>query len=99
MKTFPTTALMLAAMLSLASADVIELTTTNGRTYKQCRIVKMETDGVSFPHANGAGKVLFKGLTKDLHEHFDYDSRSRAGARVQAEGRLGLGTRRDPEKG
>jgi hypothetical protein len=73
MKTFPTTALMLAAMLSLASADVIDLTTTNGRTYKQCRIVKMETDGVSFRHANGAGKVLFKDLTKDLREHFDYD--------------------------
>ena len=73
MKTFPTTALMLAAMLSLASADVIDLTTTNGRTYKQCRIVKMEPDGVSFRHAKGAGKILFKDLTKDLREHFDFD--------------------------
>lgn len=73
MKTFPTTALMLAAMLSMASADVIDLTTTTGRTYRQCRIVKMEPDGLSFRHANGAGKVLFKDLTKDLREHFDYD--------------------------
>ena len=73
MKTFTTIVLMLTAALGVTQAETITLTTTAGRTYQQCRIVKMEPDGVSFRHAKGAGKVLFKDLTKDLREHFDYD--------------------------
>jgi len=73
MKTFSSIVLMLTAALGLSQAETITLTTTTGRAYQQCRIVKMEPDGVSFRHANGAGKILFKDLTKELREHFDYD--------------------------
>lgn len=73
MKTFSTTVLMLIAALGMSQAETMTLTTTTGRTYEQCRIVKMEPDGVSFRHEKGAGKILFKDLTKDLREHFDFD--------------------------
>ena len=73
MKTFSTIVLMLIALPGMSQAETMTLTTTTGRTYEQCRIVKMEPDGVSFRHAKGAGKILFKDLTKDLREHFDFD--------------------------
>jgi len=64
--------LLLCATLSLR-AETLELTTVTGKAYHQCRVVKIEPDGVSFRHANGAGKVLFTDLTKPLRDHFGYD--------------------------
>lgn len=64
--------LLLSAVLPLR-AELLELITVTGKTYHQCRVVKIEPDGVSFRHASGAGKVLFKDLTKPLRDHFGFD--------------------------
>jgi hypothetical protein len=61
------------ALCSTVRAEVIDLTTVTGKTYKQCRVVKLDPDGVLFRHSNGAGKVLFKDLIKPLRDHFGFD--------------------------
>jgi hypothetical protein len=66
-------ALISFTLLITAQAEVMDLITTSGRTYRNCRVVKVEPDGVSFRHDHGAGKVLFKDLTSKLREHFGYD--------------------------
>ncbi len=70
--------LLFLVLLALQAAPVIhaetlDLQTMQGKVYHQCRIVKIEADGLLFRHANGAGKVLFKDLTKPLRDHFGYD--------------------------
>lgn len=64
---------LLSCAVSSLRAETLELTTVTGKSYHQCRVVKIEPDGVSFRHANGAGKVLFTDLTKPLRDHFGYD--------------------------
>ena len=66
-------ALLGGAVSSGARAEIIDLTTVSGKTYRQCRVVQIDPDGVMFRHSNGAGKVLFKDLTKELREHFNFD--------------------------
>ena len=66
-------ALLGGAMCSEVRAEIIDLTTVSGKTYRQCRVVQMDPDGVLFRSANGAGKVLFKDLIKPLRDHFGFD--------------------------
>lgn len=65
--------LLIVALSSHARAEIMDLTTVAGKTYKQCRVVKLDPDGVLFRHSNGAGKVLFKDLIKPLRDHFGFD--------------------------
>ena len=57
-----------------ARAEVYDLTTTAGKTYQQCRVLKIELDGVSFRHSKGIAKVLFRDLTAEWRKHFGYDA-------------------------
>lgn len=66
-------ALLGGAFTTAARAEVLDLTTVTGKTYKQCRVIQMDPDGVMFRHAAGAGKVLFKDLIKPLRDHFGFD--------------------------
>lgn len=66
-------AVLLLSTPTLLRAEVVDLTTVSGKTYRQCRIIKIETDGVMFRHASGAGKVLFKDMTKNWRDHFGFD--------------------------
>jgi hypothetical protein len=72
------TALLIAALVAAgtltARAEVYELSTTWGKSYHQCRVLKIELDGVSFKHDKGTAKVLFKDLTPKWREHFGYDA-------------------------
>lgn len=72
------TALLIAALVATgtlcARAEVYELSTNSGKAYHQCRVLKIELDGVSFKHDKGTAKVLFKDLTPKWREHFGYDA-------------------------
>jgi hypothetical protein len=72
------TALLIAALVAAgtlsARAEVYELSTTWGKSYHACRVLKIELDGVSFKHDKGTAKVLFKDLTPKWREHFGYDA-------------------------
>ena len=68
------TACLFAFGTLTARAEVYDLSTVAGKTYHQCRVLKIELDGVSFKHANGIAKVLFKDLTPQWRNHFGYDA-------------------------
>lgn len=58
---------------SLASAAIPEITTLAGKTYRQCEIVRVHPDGVSFTHATGAAKVLFEDISPAWRGRLGYD--------------------------
>lgn len=59
-------------------ADVGEgihtFTTLSGKTYRGVLVSQVSPDGVSFRHANGAGKVLFADLPSDVRQSLGYDA-------------------------
>lgn len=58
---------------SLSAAPIEKISTLTGKTYRQCEIVKVHPDGVSFTHAKGAAKVLFTDLSQDWRTRLGYD--------------------------
>ncbi len=75
MKRLLTSLLLWAAAVSLAqAAPIAKITTLTGKTYRQCQIVRVHPDGVSFRHADGAAKVLFTDLSKEWRARLGYDA-------------------------
>ena len=74
MKAFLLCLLPLLAAASLNAAPVVTISTLTGKTYRQCKIVKVHPDGVSFTHANGAAKVLFTDLSQEWRTRLGYDA-------------------------
>lgn len=66
-------ALVLLIAASLQAAPLEKIITLTGKTYRQCEIVRVYPDGVSFTHANGAAKVLFTDLSQELRQRLGYD--------------------------
>jgi hypothetical protein len=70
-------AILLISFLALTAAQaapIAKITTLRGKTYRQCEIVKVHPDGVSFTHAAGAAKILFTDLSKEWRTRLGYDS-------------------------
>ena len=75
MKRLLTYLLLWTAAASLAhAAPIAKITTLTGKTYRQCQIVRVHPDGVSFRHADGAAKVLFTDLSKEWRARLGYDA-------------------------
>jgi hypothetical protein len=75
MKRLLTSLLLWIAAASLAcAAPIAKITTLTGKTYRQCQIVRVHPDGVSFRHADGAAKVLFTDLSKEWRARLGYDA-------------------------
>lgn len=70
--------LSLSASVEADTGTVGQIRTLTGRTYRDCRILKTEPDGVSFVHANGAAKVLFADLNDDMRATLGFDARKAA---------------------
>jgi hypothetical protein len=49
------------------------INTLDGRTYHNCKVLKVEADGVTFSHDDGITKVLYPFLPPNLQKQFDYD--------------------------
>jgi hypothetical protein len=49
------------------------ITTLDGRTFENCKVLKVEADGVTFSHDDGITKVLFPLLPPTIQKQFDYD--------------------------
>lgn len=67
--------LWIAGLTISHAAPIAKLTTLSGKTYRQCKIVQVYPDGVSFHHANGAAKVLFTDLSEDWRTRLGYDAK------------------------
>lgn len=88
MKAFAPFFLCVLTAASLRAAPVQEISTLTGKTYRQCEIVKVHPDGVSFTHANGAAKVLFTDLSAEWRTRLGYDPvKAKAYQREQEERR------------
>jgi len=72
MKTFTPFLFVFLAAASLNAAPIEKISTLTGKTYRQCEIVKVHPDGVSFTHANGAAKVLFTDLSQEWRTRLGY---------------------------
>jgi hypothetical protein len=77
-----TTLLLLAFAVSLplAAADV---TTTSGRSFKNCTVLQVNPDGVTFRHSKGLARVLFSDMTPSAQKAFGYDADKEADYRKQ----------------
>lgn len=70
------TLLLLFTLLLSATqaAPISQITTLRGKVYRQCEVVTVYPDGVSFTHAKGAAKVLFTDLSKEWRRRLGYDA-------------------------
>ena len=57
---------------------VATITTLRGATFRQCTIVRIYPDGVSFTHSKGAAKIQFTDLEPEWREELGYDSKKAA---------------------
>jgi len=60
---------MLTASIALAE----DLTTVNGKEYKNATVSRVEPDGIVLKSKSGISKVYFTELPKEVQEHFHYD--------------------------
>ncbi|MBB5036515.1 hypothetical protein [Prosthecobacter dejongeii] len=89
MKTFAPLLIVLIAVASAQAETLEKISTLRGKTYRQCEIVKVHPDGVSFTHANGAAKILFTDLSQEWRTRLGYDpAKAKAYQRDQEERRL-----------
>jgi hypothetical protein len=65
--------LLLAAPLFAAVPGTRTITTRVGKSFYECKIVRVHPDGVSFTHRDGAAKIAFKDLPESLRREFRYD--------------------------
>jgi hypothetical protein len=60
-----------AAMVSFNNlGTVIRL---DGKTFQNCQLLRVETDGITFNHSDGIAKILFPLLPPDLQKRFGFN--------------------------
>lgn len=86
MKALAPTLIALLAAVQLSAAPIEKISTLSGKTYRQCEIVKVYPDAVSFTHATGAAKIPFTELPQEWRRRLGYDpARAEAYQRQQEE--------------
>ena len=84
-------ALLAAAALGLAAAPLLraeDWTTTDGKVYKDVKVLQLEDDAVTILDSDGGALVPLATLPPDLQEKFKYDpakAKVAAAARAQAD--------------
>jgi hypothetical protein len=54
-------------------SDLGDITNLSGQTFVNCKLLKIEPDGVTFSHSAGITKVLFTDLPEAAQKRFGYD--------------------------
>ncbi len=75
--------LFIALLLSVAPAsaapkDYGTITTREGKSFYECKVMHIYPDGVSFTHRDGAAKIPFADLPENLRTEFRYDPKAEA---------------------
>lgn len=60
------------------SNNLGSITTLDGRSYQNCKVLKVESDGVTFSHDEGITKVLYPFLPPSIQKQFGYDPQQAA---------------------
>lgn len=78
---FLAAALLLSAYTALQAAEGASLSfikTKSGKVYTNCRVFKMDPDGVIISHQSGGAKLLFADLPDDMKAQLGYDAAKEA---------------------
>ncbi|WP_397382324.1 hypothetical protein [Prosthecobacter sp.] len=76
-RSFLFAALLLSVLpASAAPKNYGTITTRDGRSFYECRVLHIYPDGVSFAHKNGAAKIPFAELPENLRSEFRYDPKA-----------------------
>ncbi len=51
-----------------------DMETLKGKSYTDCKVLKVDPDGLFFRHSRGMAKLSFADLPEDVRDRFDYDS-------------------------
>lgn len=63
----------------------VDIRTSSGEIYKNCKVTKAEPDGITIFHSKGVAKIPFANLSQDYQRQFNYNpSNSAAYAEAQA---------------
>jgi len=75
MKTYLAAFALLVAIAAPLHADSDSSTvmTRTGKSYQNCKVIKVSPDGVTFRHSKGIAKVLFVDMNEAAQEKFGYD--------------------------
>jgi|GEM_PF-2478688 len=68
--------LSLGAVASALEVAVIQ--TIHGKSYRHCKIVQRDPDGVAFTHQKGTARVLFSDLPEAMRSELGYNAKSAA---------------------
>jgi formylglycine-generating enzyme required for sulfatase activity len=66
------------AVVSANSTNTLTITTTKGLTYKNCKLQRVEPDGVTFFHSAGIAKIPFTELPPEYATKYGYDPQNAA---------------------
>lgn len=61
-----------------APAQVGTIQTLHGKTYRQCKILQRDADGIAFTHQKGTARVLYADLPADTRYELGYDAKAAA---------------------
>ena len=78
--------LAVLALLSASLALADDFRTISGKEYKNVTVSRIESDGIVLKSKSGITKLYFVELSKDVQEHFDYDSAQGARFTTDREG-------------
>ncbi|MCB1279493.1 hypothetical protein [Prosthecobacter sp.] len=72
-------ALLLSVIPAVAAPKSYDtITTRDGKSFYECKVMHVYPDGVSFTHRNGAAKIAFKDLPDGLRRELRYDPKAEA---------------------
>jgi len=61
------------------SNDLGTITTLDGKTFKNCQLLKVEADGIVVNHSAGIMKIMYGLMQPDMQKKFGYDPKQAAG--------------------
>ncbi len=64
------------------AARMPTIQTLQGRTYKQCKILQRDADGIAFSHQKGIARVLFSDLPMSTRHQLGYNAKAAAALEV-----------------
>lgn len=79
MKTILCALITLPLMVASAAPDrMATIQTLQGRTYRQCKILQRDADGIAFTHQKGTARLLFSELPMSTRYALGYDAKAAA---------------------
>ncbi|MCO5045345.1 MAG: hypothetical protein M9935_08740 [Kiritimatiellae bacterium] len=54
-------------------SEPLTITTRKGTTYENCRLLRVEPDGISYAHSRGIAKLLFSELPPEFAKRYGYN--------------------------